>query len=342
VAAPSSDESSTTKPSLHVQAFAVSDDPVTEFELLLNGAKFGGGALRGSANERPLEAEVALVPGRNTLAFFASNGSSQTITRTVTYTGPGRSEKPKLILLSVGVSKYADPRFRLDWADQDAIDIEQTFLSQQGQLYSNVVHRSLLNTAVTKDNLLDGLKWLNEQGSDDDIRVLFLSGHGGLDSYGNYYFYAADHDPSKDPEARDVRWQTLLERLTSQMRKAVLIVDTCHAGAVSADGPRPRGDVNFDQVLSDMKSKFRGLFTLAASMGTESSFEDKTWRHGAFTKAMLDTMQNEAGAGNVLTTDGLFNEVKERVKKLTGDLQHPRMTYTESLTEFPIFLVRKR
>jgi uncharacterized caspase-like protein len=243
-------------------------------------------------------------------------------------------------LLSVGVSKYTNQQFGLDWADQDAIDIEQTFSGQQGQLYSSVLHRSLLNAAVTKENLLDGLKWLNEQGSDDDIRVLFLSGHGGLDSYGNYYFYAADHDPLKDPESRDIRWQTLLERLTSQMRKAVLIVDTCHAGAVTGAGPRPRGDVNFDQVLNEMKSKFRGLYTLAASMGTESSYEDKMWRHGAFTKALLDTLQDKAAAGKVLTTDDLFNEVKDRVRKLTGDMQHPRMTYTESLTEFPIFLVR--
>ena len=341
VAEPAGEDSKTTKPLQHVQAFAVSDDPITGFELLANGATFaGGGSLTGLSSERRIEADVPLSAGKNTLAFVASNGATQSVSRTVTYTGPGKSEKPKLILLSVGVSKYANAQFKLDWADQDAIDIEQAFLSQEGQLYSKVIHRSLLNSNVTKDNLLDGLKWLNEQGSDDDIRVLFLSGHGGLDSYGNYYFYAADHDPSRDPEGRDIEWRTLLERLTSQMRKAVLIVDTCHAGAVADGGPRPRGDVNFDQVLNEMKSRFRGLFTLAASMGAESSYEDKAWRHGAFTKALLDALQNKAAAGKVLSTDDLYKEVKDRIKILTGDMQHPRMTYTEALTGFPIFMVR--
>jgi uncharacterized caspase-like protein len=198
-----------------------------------------------------------------------------------------------------------------------------------------------VNGEVTAKRILDELKWLNDQGDDDDIRVVFLSGHGGLDRFGNYYFYAANHDPV-DPAYNDLRWQTLLERLTSRNRKAVLIVDTCHAGAV-VDGPpadpQARGDVNFDEVLSEMKSRFRGLFTLAASMGTESSWEKKEWQHGAFTKALLEALSDGAAAGKVLSTDEITSHVKEGVKALKVD-QHPTSTYTPSLTSFPFFLVR--
>jgi WD40 repeat protein len=335
IAEPFDNEVTTTESTYHVRAVAASTVPVSGFEVFVNGVSAG------RTNAGRLEADVPLQPGQNKLSFIASNAkTSQTETRLVTYKGTGKMEKPKLILLAVGVSKYEHPRFKLDWADQDAIAIEQAFLSQNGILYSNVVPRHLVNSDATKDNILDALKWLNEEGSDDDIRMVFLSGHGGL-SYGNYYFYTVNHDPAKDPESRDVRWEALLERLTSPRRKAVLMVDSCHAAAATS-GVRERGEVDFEQVLREMKSKFRGLFTLSASMGTEQSLESKEWQHGAFTRALLDAMQNAAAQGKVLSTDDITKEVKDRVKNLTKDEQHPRETYSETLTGFPLFQVRGR
>jgi hypothetical protein len=55
-------------------------------------------------------------------------------------------------------------------------------------------------------------------------------------------------------------------------------------------GVLARGGVDFEQVLRDINSKFYGLFTLAASMGTESSFESDQWKHGAFTAALLEAL----------------------------------------------------
>jgi WD40 repeat protein len=343
---PFDERATANEPLYRVRAVATSDLPVTKFELLVNGASFAGGAsgvLKGSPTERQLEAEVPLQPGANKLSFIASNAKAESAPkeRVVTYAprpGSGKMEKPKLILLAIGISKYEHPTFKLDYANKDALDIERTFLGQRGHLYSEVIAKHLVDSEATKENILDALGWLNDQGSDEDIRLVFLSGHGGLDAYGNYYFYAVNHDPRRDPESRDVRWETLLERLTSPKRKAVLIVDSCHAAAVTG-GPRPRGDVDFEQVLRDMKSKFRGLFTLAASMGTESSVESTDWQHGAFTKALLDALRNQNEQGKVLSTDDVTNEVKELVKKLTHDEQHPKSTYTETLTEFPIFWV---
>ncbi len=64
---------------------------------------------------------------------------------------------------------------------------------------------------------------------------------------------------------------------------------------------------------------------LASSTGSELSQERAEWRQGAFTKALLEGM---AGKGlhynpGVVTIDELNLYVKERVKELTGGLQHP-------------------
>ena len=335
-----------------VRAVALADLPITGFEVLVNGTcqvGCGAGALGGAQPELRLEAEVVLQPGENKINFLASHAKATSPAKEILVTwqprpGEGKRDRPKLIVLTIGVSLYENPRFKLGWAAKDALDVENALLSQKGNpLYSDVLHHHIVNGEVTAKRILDELKWLNDQGGDDDIRVVFLSGHGGLDKFGNYYFYAVNHDPA-DPAYNDLRWQTLLERLTSRNRKAVLIVDTCHAGAV-VDGPvadpQARGDVNFDAVLSEMKSKFRGLFTLAASMGTESSWEKKEWQHGAFTKALLEALSDGAAAGKVLSTDEITNHVKEGVKALKVD-QHPTSTYTPSLTSFPFFLVREQ
>jgi hypothetical protein len=325
---PSSRVETSTTPTYHVLAAAASTLPLSTFEVLVNGV------VQARTTAPKLEADVPLQPGQNKLSFIASNAkASQTETLTVTYTGTGKGEKPKLILLAIGVSQYVDSRLSLNWADRDALAIEQAFLSQKGGLlYSDVLTRHLVNNEATKDNILDGLQWLNEQGSDDDFRMVFLSGHGDL-THDRYYFYTVNHDPNKDPESRDLRSDALLERLVSPKRKAVLLVDSCHSGAVTSG-------VNFDQVLWQIKSQSRGLFTLSASNGSELSLESKDWQHGAFTKALLDALQNAAEQGKVLSTDDITKEVKDRVKTLTHDEQHPRETYSETLTGFPLFQVR--
>jgi WD40 repeat protein len=348
VAEPFTEKTVVRQSTFRIRAVAVADLPITGLEVLVNGVCQAGcstGPQASSEPEKKLEAELVLQPGENKVDFYASHAKARSKPKEILVTyqaqpGEGKRDRPKLIVLAIGVSSYEIPRFKLDWAAKDALDVESAFLSQKGSpLYSDVLHHHIVDREVTANRILDELKWLNDQGGDDDIRVVFISGHGGLDSFGNYYFYAFNHNPA-DPAYNDLRWQTLLERLTSPNRKAVLMLDTCHAGAVaSATDPRARGEVNFDEVLSEMKSKFRGLFTLAASVGTESSWEKKEWQHGAFTKAFLETLTDRAAIGKVLSTDDITYRVKEGVKGLKVD-QHPTSTYTPSLTSFPLFMVQ--
>jgi WD40 repeat protein len=338
IADPKEDRATVQEGTVHARAFADSRLPITRFELFVNGTSVVqglGGTSMGSLNKRELEADVPLHPGVNEISISASNARADSLpeTRTVMYAAP-KTNQPKLILLAIGVSRYQYPPLKLDWADKDALEVESTFLHQKGHLYSDVTTKHLTNEHATKENILDALHWLQE-GDDQDIRVLFISGHGGLDDHGNYYFYAVDHDPTKDIDLRDLRWETLLDRLTGDRRKAVLLVDSCHAGAVT--GTHTRGEVDFEQVLREMKSKFHGLFTLAASMGTESSFESDQWKHGAFTAALLDTFKRSAPSESVLSTDDIAYRVTAKVREYTKEQQHPRSTYTEALTSFPLF-----
>jgi len=64
---------------------------------------------------------------------------------------------------------------------------------------------------------------------------------------------------------------------------------------------------------------------LASSTGSELSQERAEWQHGAFTQAILEGLSGAAdyNKDGVVSVDELNLYVKERVKKLTGGLQHP-------------------
>src|SRR5437773_12263943 len=93
--------------------------------------------------------------------------------------------------------------------------------------------------------------------------LLFLSGHGGMDRQSNYYFFAYDHDPKDDLEVSNIKWNTILDRLTATPGKAILMVDTCRAGAIASGGERER-TVKLHQIIEEIQNDNTRLRTLAA------------------------------------------------------------------------------
>jgi len=50
----------------------------------------------------------------------------------------------------------------------------------------------LTDEHATKDEILDGLDWLQRQTTSKDVAMIFLAGHGINDSTGIYYFLPAN------------------------------------------------------------------------------------------------------------------------------------------------------
>ena len=103
--------------------------------------------------------------------------------------------KPRLYLLAVGISVYKEGDLTLRFANKDADDFARAFQSQEGGLYERVQVKTLLDQQATRDNILDGLQWLQRQTTAKDVAILFLAGHGIDDpSSGVYYFVPHDGD----------------------------------------------------------------------------------------------------------------------------------------------------
>jgi Caspase domain/Bacterial Ig domain len=234
-----------------------------------------------------------------------------------------------LYALVVGVAKFKDPAVnKLDWAAKDARDFAAA-LKQQSRLYRKVEVKLLTDEEADNGAILDGLTWLKRQVGQGDVGVIFLAGHGVTDPSGDYYYvpYNAKLEeaggillPTRSTSVPDTEISRALKQLAGN---ALFFFDTCHSG--KAAGASSRGEQDYNKLINEIADSANAI-VLASSTGSELSWERAEWKQGAFTKALLEGL---AGAADVLPKDGIVTidelnlYVKERVKELTGGLQHP-------------------
>jgi uncharacterized caspase-like protein/TolB-like protein len=250
-------------------------------------------------------------PGEPGLAVAASVGRAQ--------------NGPTLWVLAVGVSRYRQEDLNLRFADSDARAIASALQKQAGgPLYREARTLVLANDEVTRESILDSMSRFLGQAGPDDVAVIFLAGHGVQDrSTGSYYFLPSTATAKNYVTAgvRMTDFDEMLRVVRRNVRGVVLMLDTCHAGALKLAAPHLAA-------LEDPAARLtasEGFFLLAASKPGEESEERVELGHGAFSYALLEGMAGAADAdrdGYVSVTE-LFGYVTREVASLTGRRQHP-------------------
>ncbi len=230
-----------------------------------------------------------------------------------------------LWVLAVGVSRYRDADFRLEYADDDARAIAAAFGAQRGgPLYRDVNTLILTDDSVTRESVLNSMERFLGQGGPDDVAVIFLAGHGIRDqTTGSYYFlpYPATSDNFITDALRMSDFDEMVRSVRRNVRGVVLMLDTCHSGALRVTVP----NVTAADDLATRMSVGEGFFLLAASKPGEESKEGPESGHGAFTYALLQGLQGGADADGdgLVSVSDLFGFVARQVPKLTDGRQHP-------------------
>src|SRR5262249_38155679 len=149
----------------------------------------------------------------------------------VSYEAPGPEVvKPKLYVLAVGISKYANSAYDLDFADRDAEAFAAAWKPQEGPVYAEVHTRVLTNDQASGANIRDGMDWLAQNVTQHDVAILFLSGHGTHDASNNYYLATREIAP-KRLRATAIPYSDVTRLIQEALHcKILLFVDTCHAG----------------------------------------------------------------------------------------------------------------
>ncbi len=177
--------------------------------------------------------------------------------------------------LVIGISDYDGSVNDLNYCDDDARDFVSALTVTYGWSSSHIL--TLLDTAATKDNILDGIQWLAINTKAGDEVVFFYSGHG---TTGN-------GDPDKDGEAKDeaiipsnfqtagVIWdgtlKTEFENVDSS--RIMFFFDSCYAGG-----------------MTDLAGD--GRLILMACGENQLSIESSLWQNGQFTFYFVGAMTN--------------------------------------------------
>ncbi len=277
---------------------------------------------------------VSVLPGYNTIDAVAYNDlrvksePASAVTQVIT----SAERKPNLYLLAVGIDEYAPEFPNLNYASNDAAAIAETFSRQEGKMYQRVYTKVLANKEASRDKILAALGQFPPMSS-QDVLVLFFSGHGVRargERGGNEYFYVSSGAAKKTMSKSGMSWSTFTEKLAqTQAGRVVMLLDACHSGAVS------EGASN-EKVAASLAAKVGVVF--ASSSGNEFSFEDASWRHGAFTKAILGALDGQADytKDNIIDWNEFQLYVTNTVKTLTKGSQHPMIPRLEQFGNFDL------
>lgn len=335
-------EVSSTSLSLEYTAQSPGGEPITQIKFMVDGRPVEnqrGFKAIGSGNT---EQKTITIPKQDvTIQVLAENQYGWSVASEVKIKWKGAAQtdlyKPTLYVLAIGVSDYQNNDYDLKYAAKDAKDFANSMLQQKGGLYKEVVLKTLTDTKATKNDILDGLEWIQRQSTSRDMAMIFIAGHGINDNLGSFYYLPHEADINS-LRRTGLMFTEIKYTISSLPCKVVAFVDACHSGNVM--GGRRAPDVNnLVNELSDVES---GAVVFTSSTGKQYSLENETWGNGAFTKALIEGLSGKADFSHQdkITVKSLDFYIAERVKALTNGQQSPTVVIPESMSDFPIGVVR--
>jgi WD40 repeat protein len=346
---------------IKVKGRSATDAPVSGWRVRVNGqAVPDARGLQRDQTERELV--VPIPPHNSEIQLFAENrhGVSTPATVRVKWTGStapqavaavpvsytggtvaatasaGFQIQPKLFVLAVGVAKYQHKDISpLGLSAKDARDFAVAMQGQKGKLYREVEVKVLTDEKATRDDVIDGLEWLQKQVTQHDVGMVFIAGHGTNDPTQGYTYLPVNADPDK-LRRTGVAMDEFKKTLASLPGKALFFFDTCHAGNVLGAKSRAVNDVS--GVINELASAENGVVVFSSSTGRQLSYEDAAWGNGAFTKALVEGINGAANYQNTgrITHKMLDLYISERVKQLTKGKQSPVTQAPGGVPDYPV------
>lgn len=182
--------------------------------------------------------------------------------------------------------------------------------------------QSVKTEYATRANILRELTRCLKTAKAEDLLFIYISTHGVID-FDDYFFIPSDGEMD-NVLGTGIASSTLvgaIGKASARGVKALMIIDTCHSGAVGFD-----------------VSKYRGEFAcLLSSSPVEYSYEFFDIEHSVFTEYLIKGLRGEAKTNDEVTLIGLYDYVYKNVQKKTNKRQNPlligTMRYDTALIE---------
>lgn len=310
------------KVEITAKARNVGTAPVTALQLLIDDRPYAGpDALKTLDTPRagPVTStwKVTLPPGPHEIRVLARTEASLGTSRGMVREGPPTPvTNPALYLVAVGIDAYPSP-LALRGAVNDATLLEKTFKKHSSPLFRTIETNLITDQTTrvpTRQGILDGLGWLKQHMTRDDVGVFFFAGHGLQDKDGEYYLLPRDGDPNR-LRATALSRPELKRQMQGLPGRIVVLLDACNSGAIG---------LLFDDLSRELIDEDCGVVVMCASRPRQPAQEKDG--HGFFTRSLIGGL---SGKGPSSKRDGcvylhhLQQYVIDTVLELSHDQQHP-------------------
>lgn len=307
-----------------------------------NGEKLGSTPIKvHTDNHLEINRQIELIEGKNKWVVEIVVGN-KTISSKPLYINY-RSSKPNLYLLCVGVMND------LQFPQKDAEAIYNTFRTQEGFFFDKVIPKLLVcKDKTTRSQIGSAIANLQEEPiRKQDLLILTFSGHGKTTTaFGSFDFGLVGSDFSEGVNIDEYLLlsyqQDIIKHLNKLPCKKIILIDACRSGA--ADGVKSN---DFFEIQKRLGNTPPSIITLSSSSSNESSWEDKQWQYGAFTKVLLEGLSGKADAdkNSLISIQELSDYIRTGVRKLVASTKHK--TQTPQLIkpiehDYPIFNYRNK
>lgn len=202
----------------------------------------------------------------------------------------------KTFLVAVGVSDYPGTNMDLRVSANDAKTLSKIFVKN-----GHSVARCIRDSAATEAHVFDVMKQYFSKADEDDVIILFFSGHGfpgGLFLYDTHCYYEDIFQVMKQSKARN----------------KVIFADACYSGKMRVEARR-------DSTESDNNV----MFFLSSRSAEKSS--ETIYNNSLFTLYLERGLRGGADANRdrTITARELYDFVHEKVSENSMGLQHPVM-----------------
>jgi WD40 repeat protein len=269
--------------------------------------------------------------------FYVTAGSnsgieSEKVKFTVIYKG-ATEDKPKLYLITIGINKYKNPKYNLNYAEADADGVDKAIKANSGLLFKEIVPYVIRNDKALKSNMMAALEDVKKKSLQQDVLIVYYAGHGVMTEGTNSEFYIAPYDVTqlygKDDQLKEKgvsasQLKQYAQEINAQ--KQVFILDACQsAGALETVAVRGAAE---EKAIAQL-ARSTGTFWITATGSNQFATEFEKLGHGIFTYSLLEGLNGAADVNNdkKLTVRELStfieNKVPELSEKYKGTAQFP-------------------
>ncbi len=239
-----------------------------------------------------IDVEVTTVTGKKGKAsitvYYKDSGSNDGGNNMEINDGHGSIIKSKHYMLNIGISKFADSQFNLNYAHKDATDLSQEFKKQNNldDYFDEVVVYTLINEQATKKKIIEAMNLIKSLVKPSDFVSVTFSTHGYV-LKDHYYLFPHEIDV-KQIDYSGIRFDYFYKDYIKTLTCGTLVmIDACYSGEGIKD------PFLFEKMTQELNDTKKVRILLMSSQADQTSREKKDWQNGAYTEAILGAFENK-------------------------------------------------